>query len=86
MFSTDTAGERPEAFCLPCSQLLCFSCDNCMRSARLCLLLCQGRSDRWTLADCNDNLEGLEKMELDNLHDWQAKFYSKYPIVGDVTA
>ena len=37
-------------------------------------------------ADCNDNLEGLEKMELDNLHDWQAKFYSKYPIVGEVTA
>lgn len=35
-------------------------------------------------ADCNDNLEGLGKMELDTLADWQAKFNSKYPIVGKI--
>lgn len=36
------------------------------------------------VADCNDNLEGLGAMEMDNLRDWEAKFNFKYPIVGSV--
>lgn len=34
------------------------------------------------LSDCNDNLEGLGAMELDNLREWEAKFNWKYPVVG----
>ena len=36
--------------------------------------------------DCNDNLEGLDKMEMDNLQGWQAKFYGKYPLVGRIVS
>lgn len=36
--------------------------------------------------DCVDNIDGLDKMELDNLRDWQEKFYTKYKLVGEVTA
>ena len=35
-------------------------------------------------SDCNANLEGLHRMELDQLRDWLDKFYSKYKIVGKV--
>ncbi|CAL5225355.1 g8158 [Coccomyxa viridis] len=35
-------------------------------------------------ADCHDNLEGLGRMEMDNLRDWEAKFNFKYPIVGSL--
>jgi membrane-associated progesterone receptor component len=34
--------------------------------------------------DCSDDLTGVGKMELDTLREWQAKFNSKYPIVGTV--
>ena len=34
--------------------------------------------------DCNFDLEGLDSMEKESLRDWQAKFYSKYPIIGKV--
>lgn len=34
--------------------------------------------------DCNDNLDGLHEMDLENLQGWQAKFYAKYKIVGKV--
>lgn len=34
------------------------------------------------LSDCNDDLDGLGAMELDTLAEWEAKFNSKYPIVG----
>ncbi|KAF8057743.1 ALG10 [Scenedesmus sp. PABB004] len=34
------------------------------------------------LKDCTDDLSGLGAMELDALRDWEAKFNSKYPIVG----
>lgn len=37
------------------------------------------------VADCNDDLTGLGAMELDALSDWEAKFNSKYPIVGRLT-
>ncbi|KAK9798900.1 hypothetical protein WJX73_004926 [Symbiochloris irregularis] len=37
-------------------------------------------------ADCNNNLEGLNSMDRENLRDWQAKFHSKYSIVGEVVA
>ena len=36
--------------------------------------------------DCTDDLQGLQRMELDSLRDWEARFYSKYPIVGSVVA
>ena len=29
-------------------------------------------------------LQGLGRMELDNLRDWEAKFNFKYPIVGSL--
>ena len=29
--------------------------------------------------------DGLDKIELDNLRDWQEKFYSKYKLVGKIT-
>jgi membrane-associated progesterone receptor component len=32
--------------------------------------------------DCNDDLSGLGPVELDALREWEAKFNSKYPIVG----
>eukprot|EP00882_Tetradesmus_deserticola_P006037 GHRQ01006355.1.p1 GENE.GHRQ01006355.1~~GHRQ01006355.1.p1 ORF type:complete len:241 (+),score=85.60 GHRQ01006355.1:619-1341(+) len=34
------------------------------------------------LADCSDDLTGLGPVELDALRDWEAKFNSKYPIIG----
>lgn len=34
------------------------------------------------VADCTDQLEGLDFMELDQLRDWEARFAAKYPIVG----
>lgn len=34
--------------------------------------------------DCSENTEGLDKMELDNLRDWQEKFHTKYKLVGRV--
>lgn len=34
--------------------------------------------------DCVDNLDGLDKMEMDNLRDWQEKFYTKYKLVGKI--
>eukprot|EP00878_Enallax_costatus_P008046 GHUV01008413.1.p1 GENE.GHUV01008413.1~~GHUV01008413.1.p1 ORF type:complete len:239 (+),score=26.50 GHUV01008413.1:190-906(+) len=34
--------------------------------------------------DCNDNLEGLGAMEMDSLKEWEMKFNSKYPIVGQL--
>lgn len=37
------------------------------------------------LSDCTDDLAGLGAMELDNLRDWEAKFHSKYPVVGRLT-
>lgn len=37
-------------------------------------------------ADCNNNLEGLNSMDKENLRDWQAKFYSKYSIVGEIVS
>jgi membrane-associated progesterone receptor component len=32
--------------------------------------------------DCSDDLAGLGPVELDALREWEAKFNSKYPIVG----
>ena len=29
-------------------------------------------------------LQGLGRMEMDNLRDWEAKFNFKYPIVGSL--
>ncbi|KAL3138698.1 hypothetical protein ABBQ32_006452 [Trebouxia sp. C0010 RCD-2024] len=34
--------------------------------------------------DCNDNLEDMSPAELDSLQDWEGRFYSKYPIVGQI--
>ena len=34
--------------------------------------------------DCNDNLEDMSQAELDSLRDWESRFYSKYPIIGQV--
>lgn len=34
--------------------------------------------------DCNGDLSGLSLAERDSLRDWQARLYSKYPIVGDL--
>ena len=34
--------------------------------------------------DCIADIDGLDKMELDNLRDWQEKFYSKYKLVGRI--
>eukprot|EP00210_Caulerpa_lentillifera_P001903 g1830.t1 len=36
------------------------------------------------LSDCNDNLDGLTKGDLDSLEDWKQKFRSKYHIVGSI--
>lgn len=36
------------------------------------------------ISDCNDNLEGLGGMEMENLKDWESKFYYKYPVVGSL--
>ena len=36
------------------------------------------------LADCNDNLEGCTLAEIDALRDWQARFYQKYTIIGEI--
>lgn len=34
--------------------------------------------------DCNDNLEDMSPAEMDSLRDWESRFYSKYPIIGNV--
>ena len=34
--------------------------------------------------DCNDNLDDMSPAELDSLRDWESRFYSKYPIIGNV--
>ena len=34
--------------------------------------------------DCNDNLEDMSPAEMDSLQDWESRFYSKYPIIGNV--
>ena len=34
--------------------------------------------------DCNDNLEDMSPAELDSLRDWESRFYSKYPIIGQI--
>lgn len=36
------------------------------------------------LDDCNDNLEDMSPAELDSLRDWESRFYSKYPIIGNI--
>lgn len=38
------------------------------------------------LTDCTDNLADLSRMELQNLQDWEAKFYFKYPIIGHLVS
>jgi membrane-associated progesterone receptor component len=37
-------------------------------------------------ADCHDNLEGLNSVEMESLREWEAKFMYKYPIVGKVVS
>jgi membrane-associated progesterone receptor component len=37
-------------------------------------------------SDCVESTDGLDKMELDNLRDWQEKFYTKYKLVGKVVS
>jgi membrane-associated progesterone receptor component len=34
------------------------------------------------IEDCNEDLEGCGLAELDALRDWEARFHSKYPVVG----
>ncbi|KAF6255702.1 cytochrome b5-like heme/steroid binding domain-containing protein [Scenedesmus sp. NREL 46B-D3] len=34
------------------------------------------------VSDCSDDLSGLGPVELDTLREWEAKFNSKYPIIG----
>ena len=41
---------------------------------------------RRALADCVADVDGLSAAEMDTLRDWQAKFWSKYPVVGRVVA
>ena len=36
--------------------------------------------------DCVESTEGLDKMEMDNLRDWQEKFHTKYKLVGKVVS
>jgi len=36
------------------------------------------------LEDCNDNLEDMSPAELDSLRDWESRFYSKYPVIGNI--
>ena len=38
------------------------------------------------VADCNDNLDALTRMDIDNLHQWEAKFHSKYRVIGKLVA
>ncbi|PRW57859.1 steroid-binding 3 [Chlorella sorokiniana] len=38
------------------------------------------------VADCNDDISGCSLAERDSLRDWQARLYSKYPIVGEYTS
>lgn len=37
-----------------------------------------------TFADCTDDIADCTLAERDSLRDWQARLYSKYPIVGEV--
>jgi membrane-associated progesterone receptor component len=36
------------------------------------------------VSECNKNLSGLSPVEMEHLKDWQAKFNSKYPIIGKI--
>jgi len=36
--------------------------------------------------DCVADTEGLDKMEMDNLRDWQEKFHTKYKLVGKIVS
>ncbi len=36
------------------------------------------------IEDCTDDLTGCSLAELDALRDWEARFHSKYPVVGKI--
>lgn len=56
------------------------------RVGKVSFVFVGAESTRHAFADCVADLDGCSLSEMDGLRDWEARFHSKYAVVGRVVS